>query len=324
MFMVRVEHLTKSFGNIKAVNDLSFEVQKGEVVGFLGPNGAGKTTTMRLITGFYAPDGGNITIANIPVGEQTTEAQKYIGYMPENNPLYKDMLVSELLNLSAELKNIPRGKRRSAFDFVVSAVAIGDVFYRPISELSKGYKQRVGIAAALLHEPQILIMDEPTEGLDPNQRAEIRLLIKNIAKEHTIIMSTHVMQEAQAVCNRLIIINRGKLIADGTSEELSREARKERVIILHAEGKDIENSLKDLSGIKHAEFKQVSDGRTHSKLTTSQSVELQPAISRLAAERGWIIWRLQEEEHKLEDIFHELTQPPSAREKDSYRSGSLT
>ena len=322
--MVRVEHLTKSFGNIKAVNDLSFEVQKGEVVGFLGPNGAGKTTTMRLITGFYAPDGGNITIANIPVGKQTTEAQKYIGYMPENNPLYKDMLVSELLNLSAELKNIPRGKRRSAFDFVVSAVAIGDVFYRPISELSKGYKQRVGIAAALLHEPQILIMDEPTEGLDPNQRAEIRLLIKNIAKEHTIIMSTHVMQEAQAVCNRLIIINRGKLIADGTSEELSREARKERVIILHAEGKDIENSLKDLSGIKHAEFKQVSDGRTHSKLTTSQSVELQPAISRLAAERGWIIWRLQEEEHKLEDIFHELTQPPSAREKDSYRSGSLT
>lgn len=305
--MIKVEHLTKSFGNIAAVDDLSFEIQKGEVVGFLGPNGAGKTTTMRLVTGFLSPDDGSISIEGMPVGEQTIDVQKYIGYLPENNPLYKEMLVSELLNLSAELKGIPKEKRRSAFDFVVKAVGIGDVFYRPIGELSKGYKQRVGMATALLHQPRILIMDEPTEGLDPNQRTEIRALIKNLAKEHTIIMSTHVMQEAQAVCNRLIIINKGKLVADGTSEELSRAAKHERIIQLELEGEGIELALRSLAGVEHVDFESAEKGRTRAKLTTSESVELQPEISRIAKDKNWIIWRLAEEEHKLEDIFHKLT-----------------
>lgn len=305
--MIKVKNITKSFGNIKAVDSLSFEVQKGEVVGLLGPNGAGKTTTMRLITGFYSPDEGRITVAGVPVGERTTETQKYIGYLPENNPLYKDMLVSELLYLSAELQHIPKEKRREAFDFVNKAVAIGDVFYRPIGELSKGYKQRVGIAAALLHKPRVLVMDEPTEGLDPNQRTEIRALIKNLAKEHTIIMSTHVMQEAQAVCNRLIIINKGKLIADGTSEELSRAARRGRVIILDIEGDGVKLALRNLAGAEHVDIETIRPGRAKAKLTTSESVELQPEISRIAREKGWIIWRLAEEEHRLEDIFHKLT-----------------
>ena len=305
--MIKVENLTKSFGSVRAVDDLSFEIQKGEVVGFLGPNGAGKTTTMRLITGFLSPDKGNIKIADIPVGERIIEAQQYIGYLPENNPLYKNMLVSELLNLSADLKHIPKEKRRSAFDFVVGAVAIGDIFYRPVRELSKGYKQRVGIASALLHQPRILIMDEPTEGLDPNQRAEIRRLIKNLAKDHTIIISTHVMQEAQAVCSRMIIINKGKLVADGTVDKLSREAKGEHTLIVEAEGDGVESSLRNLAGANHVDTEIIRPGILRAKIIVDKSVELQPEISRIAREKNWTIWRLAEEEQKLEDIFHKLT-----------------
>lgn len=305
--MIKIDHLTKSFGTVKAVDNLSFEIKQGDIVGFLGPNGAGKTTTMRLVTGFISPDEGSISINDIPVSERTIEAQRLIGYLPENNPLYKDMLVSEFLDLSADLKGIPKEKRKTAYGFAVKAVAIGEVFYRPIGELSKGYKQRVGMAAALLQEPRILVMDEPTEGLDPNQRGEIRALIKNLAKDRTIIMSTHVMQEAQAVCNRLIIINKGKLIADGTPDELSRAARKERILLLEVEGEGIELALRNLAGVEHVDIEPVENRRARAKLITNQSVELRPEISKLARDRNWVIWKLTEEEHKLEDIFHKLT-----------------
>lgn len=305
--MIEIEGLTKSFGHIKAVDDIFLEIQRGEVVGFLGPNGAGKTTTMRLITGFLSPDEGTVKVNGIPVEKNRIEAQRYIGYLPENNPLYKDMLVSEFLGLSADLKNIPASKRRSAFDFVVDAVNIGDVFYRPISELSKGYKQRVGIAAALLHEPPILIMDEPTEGLDPNQRTEIRSLIKDLARDHTIVVSTHVMQEAQAVCNRLVIINRGRVVADGTSEDLSRAAQKKRTLVLDLEGRDVEESLKNIPGVEEVIIESVNGERIRAKLVIESSLEIQPYISRLVAAHGWIIWRLTEEEYRLEEIFYRLT-----------------
>ncbi len=305
--MIKVDHLTKSFGSVRAISDLSFEIRKGDIVGFLGPNGAGKTTTLRLITGFLSPDKGSVTIDDIPVADRAFEAQKLIGYLPENNPLYKDMLVSEFLDLSADLKHIPKRKRKAAFDFAVKAVAIGDVFYRPIGELSKGYKQRVGMAAALLHQPRILIMDEPTEGLDPNQRTEIRALIKDLAKDRTIIMSTHVMQEAQAVCNRLIIINKGKLVADGTADDLSRAAKHERVLLLELEGDGIEPALRALSGLERVDIEPAGAGRVRAKLTTGQSVELRPELSKIARERGWTIWQLAEEEHGLEDTFHKLT-----------------
>lgn len=305
--MIKLEHLTKSFGPVKAVDDLSLEIREGDIIGFLGPNGAGKTTTLRLITGFLSPDMGNVTIDGIPVQERAFEAQKLIGYLPENNPLYKDMLVSEFLGLSADLKGIPREKRKAAFDFATKAVAIGDVFYRPIGELSKGYRQRVGMAAALLHQPRILIMDEPTEGLDPNQRTEIRALIKDLAKDRTIIMSTHVMQEAQAVCNRLIIINKGKLVADGTSEELSRAAKNERVLLLEVEGEGVESVLRALPGLEHVDIEVVKDSHIRAKLFTNESVDLRPEISKRASENRWIIWQLAEQEQKLEDTFHKLT-----------------
>lgn len=311
-YMITLERVSKSFGHTKAVDDLSFEVKQGEIVGLLGPNGAGKTTTMRLMAGFLYPDSGRMTIAGISVGGEKTdsravELRRFIGYLPENNPLYKDMLVSEMLNLSADLKRIPKEKKRAALDFVVSSMAIGDVFYRPIGELSKGYKQRVGMAIALLNEPDILIMDEPTEGLDPNQRAEIRALVQRIAKNRTIIISTHVMQEAQAICTRMIIIHQGRLAADGTSEELSRAAKGERSILLEVEGDNVQSSLPTLAGVERAEFEQTGQNRFRVKITNSEGTMLQPEISRLAREKKWVIWRLNEEEQKLEDIFHKLT-----------------
>ena len=308
--MIQVKNISKSFGDIKAVDNLCFEIQKGEVVGFLGPNGAGKTTTLRLLTGFLFPDQGEIKIKDKLVFEQTIQAQKYIGYLPENNPLYKDMLVSEILNLSADFKNIPKAKKRKSFDFVVSACNISDVFYRPIRELSKGYKQRVGIAAALIDQPLIIIMDEPTEGLDPNQREEIRSLIKFLSKNHTIIMSTHVMQEAQAVCSRLLIINQGKLVADGSPEELSQASQQKRILLLDLEGPGIESALVELAQKNNIEL--LSDtgpekSRFKAKIILKNNLELQPQISQLAHQNNWIIWEIKEQEQKLEDVFRKLT-----------------
>jgi ABC-2 type transport system ATP-binding protein len=305
--MIKVSNVSKSFGQIKAVDNLSFEIKQGEIVGFLGPNGAGKTTTLRLISGFLMADQGEIIIADIPISKKTIEAQKIIGYLPENNPLYKNFLVSEFLNLSLELKNVPKKLRKSALDFVVEAIGINNVFYRPIGELSKGYKQRVGIAATLLHQPRIIIMDEPTEGLDPNQRAEIRSLIKTLAKDRTIIMSTHVMQEVQAICNRIIIINKGRLVADGTPEELSRIVSNQRVLIIDIEGDEVESALKNLTGLKNISIESIKNKRLQAKLIVNEDIELRPEISKLAQKYGWIIWKLVEQEQKLEDIFHQLT-----------------
>lgn len=306
--MIRVHELRKTFGHITAVDDLSVEIEPGGVVGFLGPNGAGKTTAMRLITGFYAPDSGTVEIDGIPVHERPIEAQRTIGYLPENNPLYKDMLVSEFLSMSADLKGIPRSQRLEAFDFVVDAVGIDDVFYRPLGQLSKGYKQRVGIAVALVHKPRILILDEPTEGLDPIQRGEIRSLITALAADHTIIMSTHIMQEVQAVATRVLIINKGTLVADGTAAELSRMARSERIVTFEAEGRQIERQLRRLDVVQHLDVEPVSGQRVLATITTGEDADVRPELSRLAREGEWTIWRLQEQEHKLEDIFYQLTQ----------------
>ena len=218
------------------------------------------------------------------------------------------MLVSEILRFSADLKQIPREKQRAAFDFSVKSTGIGEVFYRPIRELSKGYKQRVGLAIALLHQPDILILDEPTEGLDPNQRTEIRSLIKELAKEHTIIMSTHVMQEVTAVCSRILIINNGRLVADGTEAELSRAAKKERVLQLEIEGAGIDLALRNLAGLEHIDIDKNEKGIVSGTLVSNESVELRPEISRLARANNWTIWKLVEREQKLEKVFHKLTQ----------------
>jgi len=305
--MIKVTNLTKKFGNVKAVDDLSFEIHSGEVLGFLGPNGAGKTTTMRMLTGFLSADKGKITIDGVDIEKDPIAAQKKIGYLPENNPLYKNMQVAEFLDLAASLHQISKEKKAEALDFVVKAVAIEKVYYRPIGELSKGYKQRVGIAAALIHKPQIIIMDEPTEGLDPNQRGEIRQLIKDLSKEHTIILSTHVMQEASAVCSRLLIINQGKLVADGTADDLSRLSQKEKILHFDLEGKEVESRLRSLVYVRKLEIEKKENDRFQGKLILEEGHEAQKDIARLTWDNHWVIWNLHEEAQRLEEIFQVLT-----------------
>ncbi len=305
--MIKVENLSKAFGTIKAVDGLSFEIKSGELVGFLGPNGAGKSTTMRLLTGFLTPDEGHIYIEGIQMQSGAVEAQRSMGYMPENNPLYKDMLVAELLDLSASLKHIPKSQREAQFDFVVTATGIGAVFYRPVRELSKGYKQRVGLAAALLHKPNILILDEPTEGLDPNQRAEIRTLMKDLAKDRTILVSTHVMQEVSAVCDRVLIMHQGRLVADGSPNALTAGVRGERALQLEIEGEGLTERLGSQEKILIETSENIAPGRYRFKLRGRDGATLPPLLSVLAREHGWVIWNLSQEEFNLEDIFKQLT-----------------
>jgi ABC-2 type transport system ATP-binding protein len=305
--MIKVKNVTKYFGQNKAIDDISFEINRGEVIGFLGPNGAGKTTTMRIIAGFMSPDKGSVSIDGVSVITNSIEAKKKIGYLPENNPLYKDMLVSEFLEFSADLNNISADKRKEAMDFAVSSVGIEKIFNKPIAELSKGYKQRVGIAAAIIHRPEVIIMDEPTEGLDPNQRTDMRTLIKKLAEKHTIIISTHVMQEAAAMCNRLIVIKAGKIVADGTADELSKKAQRNQVISVDIEGHEVQKLLQEIMEVDKVEIEKSESNHVVAKVYSKNDKKLQPAISKLAQQHNWIMWKISEEVG-LEDIFHELTQ----------------
>jgi ABC-2 type transport system ATP-binding protein len=306
--MITIKNVSKSFGSVVAVSDLSFQVDTGEIVGLLGPNGAGKSTTMRMMTGYLSPDTGDVLLDGISVVEDPTAVQQQIGYLPENNPLYHDMIVSDFLSYSAELKHIPLEERSNAIDFAVRSVSIESVYYRPIRELSKGYKQRVGLSIALLHKPKILILDEPSEGLDPNQRTEIRSLIISLAKNHTIVMSTHVMQEVEAVCNRMVIISNGKLVADGSPKELTRKTGSGgNRLDIEIEGKDVEKKLRKIIGVTGLEVHKGKEGRSIVKVGVLGRNKIQPALAKLAAREKWIIWKLSEEETHLEDVFHQLT-----------------
>jgi ABC-2 type transport system ATP-binding protein len=304
--MISLKNVSKKFGSLQAVDNLSLNIDKGEVVGLLGPNGAGKSTTMRLLTGYLYPDAGSITINGIDVVQNPTAAQELLGYLPENNPLYKDMLVADFIKLSADLKHIQRSKYQDALAFAVDSTNLHHVFYQPIGELSKGYKQRVGLAAALIHQPELLILDEPSEGLDPNQRTETRALIKNLSKKHTIILSTHVMQEVTAVCDRIIIINHGKLIADGTQEQLSTGLGG-TTLHLTLEGKKILTTLKTLKEIARLKADKITNTKFNVQLTAKKGAKLEPLISRLAHQNDWVIWQLNSQSQDLEDIFHSLT-----------------
>lgn len=305
--MLSVKNISKSFGNIKAVDDISFTVNEGEIVGLLGPNGAGKTTSMRVMTGFLSPDKGDVQIGGFSILENPIECQKLIGYLPENNPLYKDMLVSDFLEFSAELKNLSGKKKKDAFDFVVSATGIKDIFYRTILELSKGYKQRVGLAAVLLHRPKFLILDEPSEGLDPNQRTEIRKLIKDLAREHTVVVSTHVMQEAEALCDRMVVMNKGKVVADGSVSEISSGIKNEKIIEAEIEGSAVKTSLSRLK-VKDIDIKEKKGNLYCVKIIADPNASIQPEISKLSHEKKWIIWKIEEKTQHLEDVFRKLTE----------------
>jgi len=304
--MISLKQVSKSFYNTKAVDKITLDIDKGEVVGFLGPNGAGKTTTMRMITDVYSPDEGQILIDGKDSTESDIEVKKKIGYLPENNPLYQEMLVSEYLNFIADLRQINTAERKTALNRVVSETGIKDVFYKPIDELSKGYKQRVGLAQAIMHQPQILILDEPTEGLDPNQRVEIRQLIKRLGEMRTVILSTHVMQEVKATCSRAIIINKGKLIADDSLDKLLDQSTGAKHIHVEIEGKNVRPKLENLGCVE--QITEAVAGRHKVVISTPKDAEIRPQIFEMATKEGWKLWELHQEEVSLEDIFRDLTQ----------------
>ena len=304
---IDVRGVSKGFGPFKAVQNLSFQVNKGEVVGFLGPNGAGKTTTMRLLTSYYTPDTGSILINGVDNAEQDLETRRSIGYLPENNPLYEDLLVSEYLDFVADLRGMKGKPRKSNLDRTVEEAGLAEVFHRPISELSKGYHQRVGLAAAILHRPSILILDEPTEGLDPNQRISMRDLVKSLGQDRTVLVTTHVMQEVETTCERVLVINRGKLVADSPVDELLQLAPGLRRVYVEVEGEQIETGLATLPSVESVSHLDPITGRKRYIVNLSGGEDPRPDIFRLATQKSWTLWDLHEERMRLEDVFHSLT-----------------
>ncbi len=304
--MIAVQGVTKRFGSLVAVNDVSFEVDRGEVVGFLGPNAAGKTTTMRMLTGTLQPDSGVVQFDGVPIETDLREAKRRVGYLPEANPLYDEMLVVEYLEYVAEIRRLRGADATRAVRDAVEQTALDAVFFRPIGECSKGYRQRIGLAAAILHRPEILILDEPTEGLDPNQRVEIRKLIGALGAERTVLLSTHVMQEVEATCRRLLIIANGRLVADGTVADLAADRTGGAHYLVEAEGDGVGEALGSLEAVS-ASTTETLEGRTRVRLEVASGAELRPVISQLASSRGWVLWELHREQVNLERVFRSLT-----------------
>ena len=305
MSLLTLDRVTKRFNGVPAVDDVSFTVDRGQVVGFLGPNGAGKSTTMRMVTQFFEPDGGQIRLDGVPLAEAGREAKRRIGFLPENNPLYVEMLVSEYLDFVGRLRELPGQERARAIDEAVAATGIDSVFNRPVGELSKGFRQRVGLAAAILHRPDLLVLDEPTEGLDPNQRVEIRRLISALGRERTVILSTHVLPEVQFTCSRLLIINRGKIVADGDVDTLVGQATAGVRISVEASGQGIEQGLAQLDGVRGVERQESLNGRVKVSVIAAQDVRA--GIFELAKAEGWVLYDLHQEAGSLEDLFRQLT-----------------
>jgi len=304
--MITVEGVTKRYGEVLAVDDVTFEVERGEVVGFLGPNGAGKSTTMKMITGTLQPDEGVIRFDGASIADDLTAAKRRVGYLPEANPLYDEMLVSEYLEYVAELRGLSADQTRSGVSDAVDETDIGEVFYRPIGECSKGYRQRIGLAGAILHKPEVLVLDEPTEGLDPNQRVEIRRLVGSLGRERTVLLSTHVMQEVEATCSRLVILSRGRLAAEGGVQELIANRSGGVRYIVEAVGEGVAPGLAALPGVS-GHSSEERDGRVRVELQAADGSELRPEIYALARDRGWTLWELHLEKASLEQLFRSLT-----------------
>ncbi len=309
MPFLSLDGVSKRFDGVTAVDGVSFAIDRGQVVGFLGPNGAGKSTTMRMITQYYEPDAGTITLDGVPLADAARAAKHRIGYLAENNPLYGDMLVSDYLAFIADLRELAGPTRHQAIDAAVTSTGIESVYYRPIGELSKGFRQRVGLAQAILHRPDLLVLDEPTEGLDPNQRVEIRRLIGTLGKDRTVLLSTHVLSEVQHTCSRLLIIARGTIVADGPVDRLIRQAEGAVEIAVEAAGSGVAEALGQLPGVRQvAATRPASDARVALTLTADGATDLRPEIFALAKARGWTLYELHQERASLEQLFHQLTQ----------------
>jgi ABC-2 type transport system ATP-binding protein len=298
---VIVENLTKIYGSQHAVDNISFEAKKGEILGFLGPNGAGKSTTMKILTCFIPQTSGKATVCGFDVEKDAMELRKKIGYLPENNPLYKDMYVEEYLLFIAGLHKV--SNKKAAVEEMIERTGLSPERHKVINSLSRGYKQRVGLAQAMLHNPDVLILDEPTSGLDPNQLVDIRNLIKEVGREKTVIFSSHIMQEVQALCDRVIIINKGKLVANDSIEDLRKKVAGEIKITVEFQGSTKVDSLRKIKNVR--EVKSLGDGRY--LLTGSTETDARPDIFRFAVDNNLVLTELHSEISSIEDIFQKLT-----------------
>lgn len=305
LFMIKIEHLVKNYGSNFAVDDISFEVGKGEIVGLLGPNGAGKSTTMNILTGYLSSTSGSVSVAGLNVLDNPLEAKKHIGYLPEQPPLYLDMTVEEYLIFNYELKGC-KLNRNKHLEEICDVVKIKDVYKRVIKNLSKGYRQRVGIAQALIGSPEVIIFDEPTVGLDPKQIIEVRNLLRNLGRDHTVILSTHILQEVQAVCDRIVIINKGKIVADEKTENITRAVESNRRFNVKIAGpqKDVLAMLRSKPGIIHAEPLQQRDGDAYAYLIESEvGIDIRKSLFYTLAEKKWPLVGMEAMGMNLEDIF---------------------
>ena len=308
--MIKVENLTKYYGELCAVDHVNFEIKKGEVLGMLGPNGAGKTTCMRILTCFLSPTDGNIHVGNLNVLENDLEIKKRLGYLPENAPLYPDMLVYDYLLYVANTRQLEGNKKMDRIRHLAGICGIKEVMHQPIGTLSKGYKQRVGLAQAMMGDPEILVLDEPTSGLDPNQIIEIRGIIKAIGKEKTVILCTHILSEAEATCDRVVIIHKGKIVADGDINSLKQSLGSGSNVHLtfkNAEFADIKEKLSGITGISNISQSGADNGIIHINLSLSTKDDIRETLYKTIKSQNWILLEFYQRTQSLENVFRELT-----------------
>jgi len=317
--MIKIENLTKYYGTFKALDRISFEVGRGEILGLLGPNGAGKTTTMRILTCYLAPSSGTVRIGDHDILENPRQVKQLIGYLPEFAPLYADMLVYDYLRYVAAIRDLASTLREQRIAELAEICGLREVMHRSFRELSRGYKQRVGLAHALMGDPDILILDEPTSGLDPNQIVDIRAIVREIGREKTIIFSTHILTEAEATCDRIVIIDRGRIVADGTAETIKSSGRLE--LQLSLQGVDFAKARRHLSpldGVKDIQ-RMPDGGEQELRIRLICSRDNRTAISRVAREQGWMVMEFSREKVSLENIFRELTQADQTKDNKKQR-----
>jgi len=312
--MIKVENLTKQFGTKRAVDGISFAVERGEVLGFLGPNGAGKSTTMRMITGFILPTSGSVKVGGFDMAENPIPAKKLIGYLPENAPAYTDMTVFGFLNFAAEVRGLRGEAKRQAVQRAVELCFLEAVLHQSVDTLSKGYRHRTCFAQSIIHDPEVLILDEPTDGLDPNQKHEIRQLIRKMGKKKAIIFSTHILEEVDAVCSRAMIIDRGRVVANGTPLELRRKSKWAGAVTLCVNGMEVGAVQSQLKQIRSAQSvtTEVSGARVTATVFPRQAADGDLTREILAATGGWQVEELRTEEGRLDEVFRSITLPDTA------------
>lgn len=314
--LVDADRLRKTFGKIIAVDEISLKVTRGEVLGFLGPNGAGKSTTMKMLTGFLEPDGGVARICGIPVAERPKEAKARIGYLPEGAPAYGDMTPGSFLKFIAEIRGFDGAARTDRIDAAIARTGLERVVEQPIETLSKGFKRRVGLAQAILHDPPVLIMDEPTDGLDPNQKHHVRSLIAEMAKDKAIIVSTHILEEVEAVCSRAVVIDRGRIVADGTAEELQRRMPYHNAVALTVDrerAETIANALEAIASVLSVERLAERNGHIQLRALPKNGVPIASEVAAVLAERSLPVAELHVERGRLDDVFRKITSEEADR-----------